>query len=208
MYRTQPIDSGVRGSAAILVIAAHVVVIYAIAVTLGVVPAPSLVPTMKAVIIPNTEPIPEPTPPVDEPVFQDRIVVPAPDPLPLPLPEPDRRSAMQVTQSSDSTGEVTPSQGGASPFIQKSSISVTRRVDPVYPPSAIRQELEGTVRVRILVDERGRARDVQVSKSSGYTQLDDAAVDAVRRWQFSPATENSRVISAWTEVSVIFRLDR
>jgi hypothetical protein len=42
VYRTQPIDSGVRGSAAILVIAAHVVVIYAIAMTLGVVPAPAI----------------------------------------------------------------------------------------------------------------------------------------------------------------------
>ncbi len=208
MSRTQPIDPGVRGSAAILVIAAHVVVIYAVAVTLGVVPPPSIVPTTKAVFIQTTEPIPEPTPPVVEPVFPHKqIFVPAPEPVRLSLPEPDRGSAMQVTHSPDTTGLTTPSQAGSPPIIETTSIAVKRRIDPLYPPSARRLDQEGTVRVRILVDERGRASDVQVARSSGYDSLDDAAVSAVRRWQFIPATENSRAVSAWTEVSVVFRLD-
>jgi protein TonB len=96
---------------------------------------------------------------------------------------------------------------GSAPVIETTSIAVKRRIDPLYPPSARRQDQEGTVRVRILVDERGRASDVQVTRSSGYDSLDDAAVSAVRRWQFIPATENSRAVSAWTEVSVVFRLD-
>ena len=203
MYRTQPIDSGVRGSAAILVIAAHVVIIYAIALTLGVVPAPDIVKHTTAQIIPTKEPLPPvsdrfipgptryyPEPPVTPPVVN---VAPDADPIRVP-PIVD---ALPLEPSA-----------GSPPIIEATSIAVKRRIDPLYPPSARRLDQEGTVRVRILVDERGRASDVQVARSSGYDILDEAAVSAVRRWQFVPATENSRAVSAWTEVSVIFRLDR
>ena len=205
MYRTPPIDSGVRGSAAILVIAAHAVVIYAIAVTLGVVPAPAIVPHTTAVLI-----TPEKLPPdrfTDTAVAGPTLHQPLP-PVPPPVvdvaPDPD---PIHVPTIVDDGVDWSARSAGSAPVIETTSIAVKRRIDPLYPPSARRLDQEGTVRVRILVDERGRASDVQVARSSGYDSLDDAAVSAVRRWQFIPATENSRAVSAWTEVSVVFRLD-
>ena len=38
--------------------------------------------------------------------------------------------------------------------------------------------------------------------------LSQAAVAAVRRWQFSPAMQESRTVTAWTQVNVVFQLNR
>jgi len=205
VYRTQPIDSGVRGSAAILVIAAHVVVIYAIAVTLGVMPAPSIDPPPITMVMPTIQ---QPPDPMDQPVIKGptrlQPLTPVPKPVVNVAPDAD---PIHVPYVPDDVIDSFAPSAGSPPIIETTSISVKRRIDPLYPPSARRLDQEGTVRVRILVDERGRASDVQVARSSGYDSLDDAAVSAVRRWQFVPATENSRAVSAWTEVSVVFRLD-
>jgi protein TonB len=194
-----------RGSAAILVIAAHVVVIYAVAVTLGVMPAPSIVTPTTAMVIPTIQQPPDPT---DQPVITGPTLRQPLPPVPPPVVDvaPDSDPIHVPYVADDVVDSVAPS-AGAGPVIEKTSIAVKRRIDPLYPPSARRLDQEGTVRVRILVDERGRASDVQVARSSGYDSLDAAAVSAVRRWQFVPATENSRAVSAWTEVSVVFRLD-
>jgi protein TonB len=49
---------------------------------------------------------------------------------------------------------------------------------------------------------------VQIAKSSGYDRLDQAAITAVRRWLFSPALQASGAVSAWTQVNVVFQLNR
>ena len=92
--------------------------------------------------------------------------------------------------------------------IEATSLAVTSRVEPIYPPASRRQDEEGTVRLRVLVDERGRPQDVRVLKSSGHSRLDEAAVSAVKRWQFKPATQDAHAVQAWTQVAVVFRLDR
>ena len=53
----------------------------------------------------------------------------------------------------------------------------------------------------------GRAQDVRVLKSSGHSRLDEAAVSAVKRWLFKPATQDAHAVQAWTQVAVVFRLD-
>ena len=205
MYRTQPIDSGVRGSAAILVIAAHVIVIYAIAISLRVVEAPAFLPPLTGEFIETAQPIDEPLPPVSEPIFEQKeIYYPAPD---VPQQTPPISDSGIIFKPAPPVADAPPLASGSPPILERTNLQVTRRVDPVYPPAAIRGNQEGTVRLRLLVDERGRAREVQVAKSSGFDRLDEAAVSAVRRWQFAPATQDSRAVSAWTEVSVVFRLD-
>ena len=80
------------------------------------------------------------------------------------------------------------------------------RVEPTYPPAARRAGEEGTVRLRILVDERGIPRDIQIAQGSGFARLDQAAIDAVRKWRFIAANSGSQAISAWTQVAITFRL--
>ena len=193
-------DRGTRGGAAVVVVAAHIAVIYAVAVSLGVVETPVLQEPTQAVIIdtPHEEPekfVPE-TPQVAGP---PRVDVPVPE---IPVIDVPVETAITVPPAVEAVPTPRPTT------VEATSLAVTRRVDPVYPPASRRLDEHGSVRLRVLVDERGRPREVQVAKSSGYDRLDEAAVSAVRRWQFSPATQESRAVTAWTQVNVVFQLNR
>jgi len=77
----------------------------------------------------------------------------------------------------------------------------------VYPPRAIEFGLTGTVLVRALVAPDGRTQEMRVWRSSGQPLLDAAAIAAVRRWDFEPASMGGRHVEAWVEVPVNFRLN-
>jgi protein TonB len=203
VYLQQQANPGARGGAAAIVIAAHVAVIYAIAVSLGVVEAPPIVESAKVVLLEMPKPA-EPTKPVKVPELeQPDLTVPIPDTVietPVELPP----IQAPVAAPSDSAPVAMPTDGAP---IEATSLAVTSRVEPIYPPASRRQDEEGTVRLRVLVDERGRPQDVRVLKSSGHSRLDEAAVSAVKRWQFKPATQDAHAVRAWTQVAVVFRLE-
>jgi protein TonB len=59
----------------------------------------------------------------------------------------------------------------------------------------------------VQIDATGRPESVNVKTSSGYPRLDRAAVEAVRRWRFKPATrEDGKPIPALVEIPVQFKL--
>lgn len=60
---------------------------------------------------------------------------------------------------------------------------------PQFPISAIGKF--GTVYLMIKVSSEGNVVDVQVEKSSGVAEFDEAAVAAVRKWRFLPALEST-----------------
>jgi periplasmic protein TonB len=61
--------------------------------------------------------------------------------------------------------------------------------------------------LRITVDERGEPEKVEVARSSRSRSLDRAAAQAARRWQFRPAQQNGRAITATVEVPISFTLE-
>lgn len=81
---------------------------------------------------------------------------------------------------------------------------VLKRVEPVYPPKARRDGVQGTVVIKVLVDEKGQPAEVRVVKS--VAGLDNAAVAAVARWTFTPAKKDGQPIAAWVMVPVKFEL--
>lgn len=64
----------------------------------------------------------------------------------------------------------------------------TKDVRPVYPPEAKAQNVQGVVIVEIRIDEEGRVSDARVLRS--IPLLDQAALDAVRQWEFTPTLLN------------------
>lgn len=52
------------------------------------------------------------------------------------------------------------------------------------------------------VDQNGRVRRVRVEASSGYNDLDDMAVDHVRRWRFEPHRPGHPLRPVWVSVTV------
>jgi protein TonB len=76
-----------------------------------------------------------------------------------------------------------------------------------YPPIALRQRTEGTVILRVLVDENGKVTEVTVVTSAGgRTGLTEAAVKSVKRRVYNPATKDGVAVKAWLPVSVRFTL--
>ncbi len=78
---------------------------------------------------------------------------------------------------------------------------------PQYPALARRRGYEGTVLVEALVSRDGSVRDLRLTRSSGYSVLDRAAMASVKEWFFEPATINEEKVEMWVKVPVRFRLD-
>ena len=75
---------------------------------------------------------------------------------------------------------------------------------PDYPARSLRRGDSGEVLVRALVGADGRPRQVEVARSSSHRALDQAAVRAVRRWRFEPATRQGLPVSQVVQVPVAF----
>jgi protein TonB len=98
------------------------------------------------------------------------------------------------------------SGGGGTGAGGSGGASVLRGASPKYPAAARKAGWEGAVVVSILVDETGRAAAVTIRESSHYDSLDEAAVEAVKKWRFSPARRNGEPVASMHTVRVRFRL--
>jgi TonB family protein len=85
--------------------------------------------------------------------------------------------------------------------------SISHRILPEYPVSALEQGLEGTVLLSIYVGMNGSAERAEIKSSSGISELDASAVSAVSQWKFNPATQGGKTMSSWFEVPVRFRIE-
>src|SRR5262245_45778596 len=63
-------------------------------------------------------------------------------------------------------------------------ISPRKQIVPAYPPEALAQRLQDVVIVEFTVVEDGTVADTRIVRS--VPPLDDAAIDAVQRWEFAP----------------------
>jgi len=83
------------------------------------------------------------------------------------------------------------------------------RITDGYPSEALRNELEGTVGVRLTVDAGGRASECAVIASSGHEILDEAACNGALRYaRFYPGTgEDGEPKSGLFDTTITFSLD-
>lgn len=77
---------------------------------------------------------------------------------------------------------------------------------PKYPLQAIKERHQGVVTLLILVDVHGNPKDIQIDKSSGFSELDLAAVEAVRQWKYKPELKYGVEVEAYVKVPVDFDL--
>jgi len=77
-----------------------------------------------------------------------------------------------------------------------------------YPDSAQVNGEEGAVLVSVYVRPSGRAGKIRIDRSSGFNDLDTAALESVANWRFVPATHGGDRISDWMAVNVVYRLPR
>lgn len=78
---------------------------------------------------------------------------------------------------------------------------------PFYPLNAVAAGHEGTVVVRAQVLNDGTFGKVDIESASGSSELDDAAIAAVRRTRASPALlEKGKAAGGWLTIPVTFKL--
>jgi protein TonB len=75
---------------------------------------------------------------------------------------------------------------------------------PAYPAIAKAARASGAVTVQIVVDESGRV--VSANAVSGHPLLQQAAVQAVRQWRFSPTLLSGQPVKVSGVVTVNFAL--
>ena len=79
------------------------------------------------------------------------------------------------------------------------------RVQPKYPELARKAGIEGTVYIKILVDKQGMVRDAILLRGIGGG-LDEAALEAVKKWMYTPAIQNNMPVAVWVAQPINFRL--
>jgi len=75
-------------------------------------------------------------------------------------------------------------------------------VDPVYPPQAVVQKLQGPVVLQAMIGRDGSVEDVKIVR--GYFVLARAAVAAVKQWRFQPYILNGHPAETQTVLTVNF----
>jgi protein TonB len=82
---------------------------------------------------------------------------------------------------------------------------VVSKVEPEYSEEARKAKWQGTVLLRVIVDELGRPRNISVLRSLGLG-LDQKAIEAVARWKFKPGLKDGKPVPVIATVEVNFRL--
>lgn len=76
-----------------------------------------------------------------------------------------------------------------------------------YPKASLMNEEQGTVTMSFLVNADGSVADSKVEKSSGFKNLDKAAVKAISACKFKPGTKDGAAAQTWTKVDYAWKLD-
>lgn len=105
------------------------------------------------------------------------------------------RDSLVIASSDDMPSE------GEFVYYEDEPTPVTR-VDPTYPEFAREAQIQGKVTLHVLVGKDGRVKNVKVIK--GVTGLNEAAVDAIKKWVFKPALSNNKPVAVWVEVPMDF----
>jgi protein TonB len=88
----------------------------------------------------------------------------------------------------------------------ENSDEVARLLQRFYPPMLRDAGIGGTVSVWFFIDENGRVVRTQVNESSGYGDLDAAALEVADRLQFSPAWNRDKRVPVWVSLPIVFEV--
>jgi len=179
--------------------------------TAAVVPQPAAPETPPESVRPETEPPRPPTPdkllPPD-PTSPDRLLAPKEELRPMetpvlkPVPE-----AKNVAAKTKPLPQAEPAPAVAPRQAKVDAPPRPRRtIRPEYPKGARQRGEQGDVLLEIHVGADGGVDDVKVVRSSGFAELDAAAMKAVRAARFAPARSDGHPVASTARLSLSFRL--
>ncbi|WP_122054986.1 energy transducer TonB [Vibrio sp. Evd11] len=134
---------------------------------------------------------------------------PVPKSKPTPQPEKlaDKKVDRNLAESANQPQEVNQGVSNQEPVLVTKPSFSSRPTPPNYPRQARRRGVEGVATYEVWLDAEGKQIKQALVNSSGALMLDNAALDAIKQWKFSPHTVNGRAIAHRVQIPVRFRLD-
>ena len=80
-----------------------------------------------------------------------------------------------------------------------------RKLEPEYPELARNSRLQGRVILQAVISTTGKVEEVTILRSSNPL-FDEAAIDAVRQWEYEPARQGGRPVAVYFTIDVLFSL--
>ncbi|MFI3157828.1 MAG: energy transducer TonB [Methylococcaceae bacterium] len=164
-------------------------------------PATPIEKVEKPVKKPVKKPIAKPVMPRLKPTRSTPSVEQTPTPVvetSAPSAEPETKAAPVINSKSVDT------QTYQSPSFNAAYLN---NPAPSYPALSRRLGEEGRVLLRVQVMEDGSAGSVELQTGSGSSRLDQAALEAVKKWRFVPAKRGEQPVSASVVVPVRFSIE-
>jgi len=165
-------------------------------------------------LLPMSEPAATPPTPAakSQPVVKQSQPKPVVMPKPAPTNSPTAISQAQPIATSSAPANETQSTAAPSGANKPTSEAITPAHDaaylnnpaPKYPDISKRLGEYGNVVLEAYVLPDGKPSKVEISKSSGYSRLDQAALEAAKRWTFVPAKRGSEAVASLTKFTIQF----
>jgi len=195
-----------RGTVGAGILLAHLGFV-AVLMSAGVIKTPTIVPAVSVSFLQQEEKQAE-RPAIDEPVLTPihQVLVPPPEVDVAIEPNTAAISATTADVPPPSPPPSAPASSGTAVIPEMSEVAYLVQPAPHYPPESRRIREQGLVMLRVLIDESGHAKAVEIYKSSGHPRLDEAARAAVARAIFKPYVDGGIARSAAAIVPVEFSL--
>jgi protein TonB len=81
---------------------------------------------------------------------------------------------------------------------------LVHEVKPVYPEDVKAAKIAGNVELEAIIDSAGQVADARVI--TGVPELNDAALDAIRQWEFTPGEVNHQPVAVVVQVEMTFKV--
>ncbi|MFZ6694057.1 energy transducer TonB, partial [Undibacterium sp. SXout20W] len=203
-----------------LVLAFHVVLLYALLNGLGNKIVQIIQKPMETKIVEEVKPPPPPpdTPPPPPP----KLLAPPPPFIPPPevqvQQQPQQNTISAVSNVKPDNPVFAKTQQTAPPEPAKATgpVTVPGVIDfnvsgckPEYPRASLRNEETGTVVLSVLIGADGAVSDVKIDKSSGFRGLDNAVRAQLMSGSCKnkPGTVDGKPQATWTKVQYVWKLD-
>lgn len=177
-----------RAVTLVLVALLHVGIVYALATGLAHQMISALPQNLNVNVLPPIEEkdVPPPPPP---PTFKQ------PPPF---VPPPD--VTIDLSQAPATTTAIT-AQSSQKDISAPASVGKAHYCDPkrYYPPQGITNSWTGTTVIGFTIDTEGNIKNLQIKRSSGHPELDEAAIRCASSWRYKPAIQRGQPIEVpWT----------
>lgn len=97
-------------------------------------------------------------------------------------------------------------RGGLPKLDIATNLVPTTRIEPVYPPRALRAGIEGTVTAEFTIGTDGSVKDVEIVSAEPPNVFDRAVITAIKKWKFAPEIVDGKAVEKRARQDIKFTL--